>query len=194
MESESRCLNVQFVDQAKKTPEKIAIVSHDGRRISYAELERATSTLAETLRHRGCRRDSVVGIYTQRSLEYAIAYVSILKAGGAYLPMELSYPEPLLQSVLEDAKPVAIVTTKENKENLPPGFEIISLEGEWEEKLNEENALYKKELPPVNTQLDDLAYVVYSSGTTGKPKGVHLFLFIKNEAILKYQASSGSPC
>eukprot|EP00112_Aurelia_sp_Birch-Aquarium-sp1_P026026 Seg898.4 transcript_id=Seg898.4/GoldUCD/mRNA.D3Y31 product="Tyrocidine synthase 2" protein_id=Seg898.4/GoldUCD/D3Y31 len=176
MDSESRCLNVQFVDQAKKSPEKIAIVSHDGRTTSYAQLERATSTLAESLRQRGCQRDSVVGIYTQRSLEYAIAYVSILKAGGAYLPMELSYPQPLLQSVLDDARPVAIVTTKENKENLPSGFEIISLEGKWEKKLNEENSLYKKELPPVNTQLDDLAYVVYSSGTTGKPKGMQYYV------------------
>lgn len=91
-------------------------------------------------------------------------------AGGAYLPIEVSYPLPLLQSVIEDSEPVAICAKSQFAEKLYQFYDrnrVILLEGKWSDKF--------KLLPSISTTvqstLDDLAYTVYSSGTTGKPKG-----------------------
>ena len=172
MDENSLCLHVQFEEQAKKAPDKVAVVSHSGQEMTYKDLKEATDTLAENLRHKGCTKDSVVGIYMERSIEFVIAYVSILKAGGGYLPIELSYPKPLLQSVIDDSTPVAIITMPEHKEWLETETPVIVIKEGWKEKLKDENKSYDKDLSFVQSHLNDLAYVVYSSGTTGKPKGL----------------------
>ena len=166
-------LHQMFVRQAEKTPDVTAVVADDGRTLSFEELHRMTDVLAMYLRQKGCTIDSVVGIYMERSLEYPVAYIAALKAGGAYMPIELSYPEPLLLSIMEDAKPVAVITTLELKDRLPACVEVITLDDGWEQRLSEENEKFPP-LSPVNVELDNLAYVVYSSGTTGRPKGKSL--------------------
>ncbi|XP_065058654.1 uncharacterized protein LOC135686369 [Rhopilema esculentum] len=172
MDENSLCLHVQFEEQAKRTPDQIAVVSHSGQEMTYKDLKEATDTLAENLKHKGCTKDSVIGIYMERSIEFVIAYVSILKAGGGYLPIELSYPKPLLQSVIDDSTPVAIITTPEHKEWLETDAPVIVIKEGWKEKLTDENKSYDKDISFVQSHLNDLAYVVYSSGTTGKPKGI----------------------
>lgn len=94
--------------------------------------------------------------------------------GGAYLPIEVSYPQQLLNSVVEDAEPV-VVCTKEKFLNRfkESNVKCINME-KW--KIN--YSKYKSKLftfNPPEVKLDDMAYTVYSSGTTGKPKG-NLFL------------------
>ena len=164
------CLHEMFVRQAKKTPNATAVVMDDGRSLSFSELDQHTDILATNLRLKGCRRGSVVGIHLERNLEYPVAYIAILKAGGAYMPLELSYPDSLLQSVLDDAEPVAVVTRCHWKEKFCSVGNVIVLNEGWKERLQEENES-KPPLDEMKTSLDDLAYVVYSSGTTGKPKG-----------------------
>ena len=168
------CLHEIFEQQMKNTPSTAtAVMSGDGRSISFSELDHLTDVLATNLRHRGVKRNSAVGIYLKRSLEYPLAYIAILKAGGAYMPLELSYPETLLYSILEDAKPAAIITSENLKEKLPNSVDLILLNEGWDERLEKENAA-KPALEKLKTTLDDLAYIVYSSGTTGKPKGMRL--------------------
>lgn len=165
------CLHEIFVRQMKITQQTAtAVVSDDGRSLSFSELDHLTDVLATNLRHKGVERNGAVGIFLERSLEYPLAYVAILKAGGAYLPLELSYPKTLLCSILEDAKPVAVITDAGLKQRLPSSVEVIVLNEGWEEKLQEENSS-KPHLKEVASTIDDLAYIVYSSGTTGKPKG-----------------------
>lgn len=162
-----------FVRQAKKTPLATAVVCDDGRSLTFSELDRITDTLATNLRHKGCKKDSTVGIYLERCLEYPIAYIAAFKAGGAYLPLELSYPEHLLRSILDDAKPVAVVTTESLKAKLPSFVPAIVVNEGWEKRLAEENDTLAPLPRPAQSHLDDLAYVVYSSGTTGRPKGTY---------------------
>lgn len=168
------CLHDIFERQMKNTPTTAtAVVSGDDRSLSFSELDHLTDILAMNLRHKGVKRNSAVGIYLERSLEYPLAYIAILKAGGAYMPLELSYPESLLHSILEDAKPTAVITSESLKEKLPSSVEVIVLNEGWQERLGKDNAS-KPALEKVKSTLGDLAYIVYSSGTTGKPKGKQL--------------------
>lgn len=165
------CLHEMFIKQARKTPNTTAVVSDDGRSLTFKELDEITDTLALHFRHRGCGKDQVVGIYLDKCFEYPIAYIAALKAGGAYLPLELSYPEPLLASILKDASPVTVVTTEDLRGRIPSSTHVTVLNKAWKARLDKENESLG-DLPPLQSSLDDLAYVVYSSGTTGQPKGI----------------------
>lgn len=171
MDTLNKCLHELFEEQVKLCPDKPAVVGYEGKQLLFRELKQLSDILSENLQHKGCRRDSVVGIYIERSLYFVLSYVSILKAGGAYLPIELSSPKSLLESVVEDSNLVAVITTPEHKSQLPPGLTVIVLEEGWDAKLVEENMSFNMKVSEVKSQIDDLAYIVYSSGTTGKPKG-----------------------
>lgn len=92
--------------------------------------------------------------------------------GGAYLPLEISWPTSILESVLVDAAPTVICTKHPFSERLAHSdIPVIYLNNNWQQQLVEE--LQEISLvPAIKQSLDDKAYVVYSSGTTGKPKGI----------------------
>lgn len=95
----------------------------------------------------------------------------MLITGGAYLPVEVSWPVPLLNSVLTDAEPSVIITKQAFFDRVKQsGIPIVHLDGGWLEKLVSEQKAFPL-IPLVGTSLDEKAYLVYSSGTTGKPKG-----------------------
>ncbi|RDD46798.1 Linear gramicidin synthase subunit D [Trichoplax sp. H2] len=166
------CLHEIFRRQASRTPDAIAVVDPDNNKsMTFKELDMASEVLATNLRHKGIKVDSIGGIYMDKCLEYVIAYIAILKAGGAYLPLDVSYPPALLKMVLEDAEPVAVITTQSWASLLPSELEIIVLDDGWQNILEQENTA-RGDVEQIKNSLDDLAYVVYSSGTTGKPKGI----------------------
>ncbi|XP_046671522.1 mycosubtilin synthase subunit C-like, partial [Homalodisca vitripennis] len=166
------CLHDLFIRQAQKTPGKVAVVDCDGSQITFEELDRMSDLLANKLHRLGLGKNKVGGILMERSLEYTVAYLGILKAGGAYLPIEVSWPKTLLDSVLDDVNPSVICTKEALSARIThSGIPFFLLEGDWLQQLRHE----QKDLPmksPVKCSLDDIAYVVYSSGTTGKPKGI----------------------
>lgn len=91
--------------------------------------------------------------------------------GGGYLPLETSYPTSLLTSIIEDATPVVICTKNEFQPRVAKSsVPLILLDPGWQFILTGKLKGLPP-LPPVKVSLDDLGYVVYSSGTTGKPKG-----------------------
>jgi acyl-coenzyme A synthetase/AMP-(fatty) acid ligase len=88
------------------------------------------------------------------------------------MPLEVSYPPALLKSVLDDAKPVAVCTKMQFCERLTGASALpVLLDTEWLGRMQEENSQRSAFEHPVQVSLDDMAYTVYSSGTTGKPKG-----------------------
>jgi non-ribosomal peptide synthetase component F len=88
------------------------------------------------------------------------------------MPIDLSYPPALLKSILEDAKPVAVCTKARFSANLGGASTVpILLDTDWLDRVTEENSRLAPIKYPVQVSLDDMAYIVYSSGTTGKPKG-----------------------
>ncbi|KAI6233005.1 Fatty acid synthase [Aphelenchoides fujianensis] len=143
------------------------VVLQDGdREWTLAELDKETRKLAGIFVQKfGCQKGSVVAIYMNKTAEYVLAYIAALRAGAAYLPLDISYPSGLLNSVLDEAKPAVVCTTPDHADRLPPTAAKFVFESGW--TLEETKADLPTDITP-----DDIAYIVYSSGTTGKPKGI----------------------
>ncbi|XP_076070735.1 uncharacterized protein LOC143042341 [Mytilus galloprovincialis] len=160
-------LHQMFFRQAKTTPENVAVVEESGKEIKFRNLDENSDKLGKHLVYNGVTPNACVGIYLDKSIEYTTTYIAILKAGAAYLPLDVAYPQSMLKSVLEDAKPKAVITVKDLAHNLHGYDSVIVLEEEWEKTI-----VTGEVTLPTELSLDNLAYIVYSSGTTGKPKGV----------------------
>ncbi len=100
-----------FERVAAANPDNVACVCGNVS-LTYGNLNAQANYVARRLRDLGVRTDSFVAIYLERSPEMLIAILGILKAGGAYLPIDSMYPATRVLEVLEDAKPVAILTTR----------------------------------------------------------------------------------
>jgi amino acid adenylation domain-containing protein/thioester reductase-like protein len=166
-ESAERCLHELFEEQARRTPENIALEDKDIS-LTYGELDDLADRLAAYLRSKDIGPDEPVGVYMERRAEYVIACLAAMKAGGAYLVLELAYPPPLLADVMSDAGPRIVLTQERYADRLPEGTETFCLDAGWDERLEDLPAV--DEGPGVGQ--DNLAFISYSAGTTGKPKGI----------------------
>jgi amino acid adenylation domain-containing protein len=165
--SSDKCLHQLFEAQAAITPDAVA-VSFENQQLSYGQLNERANRLAGYLIARGVKRETLVGICVERSVEMIVGLLAILKAGGAYVPLDSAYPKERLQFVLDDAQLALLLTQERLLERLPDhGAETFCLDRDWPKVAGEsdENLTNK-----VGAQ--DLAYVIYTSGSTGRPKGV----------------------
>jgi amino acid adenylation domain-containing protein len=160
------CLHHLIEAQARRTPEAIALV-FEGRRLTYGELDRRASRLAQHLRGLQAGPDVLVGLFVERSLEMVVGILGILKAGAAYVPMDTSYPEERLAFMLSDADVKLLLTQGSLLAKLPAGAaQVVRLdEFDW----NGPQGQAQGEVP---ARPENLAYVIYTSGSTGRPKGV----------------------
>ncbi|XP_035825631.1 linear gramicidin synthase subunit D [Aplysia californica] len=168
-------LQDQFSKQAKLTPSAVAVVSpHENKTVTFSELDTWTDTLAAALQGRGVGPEKSCGIYLGKSVSFVVAYIATLKAGGGYIPIDTSYPSHMLESVINDAEPTAIVTSCELAPKLSafPDDRLIVLGSEWQDAMKKDNEAKKFSLKKPEMGFDNLGYTVYSSGTTGKPKGI----------------------
>lgn len=164
-----RCAHELFEEQAKRTPDAIALASEDVQ-LSYSELNRRTNQLAHYLRQLGVGPEVKVAVSMRRSPDLVVAILGIMKAGGAFVPLDSSYPTERLSFMLDDAGVPFILSAGNLLENLFTFFaQKIYLDAEWEGISAQPD-----HDPAPSTSSDNLAYAIYTSGTTGLPNAVML--------------------
>ncbi|OPB02335.1 non-ribosomal peptide synthetase [Pseudomonas synxantha] len=151
--------------QAALMPDAIAAV-HEGRQLTYAELNQQANLLAHHLLALGVRPDDRVAIVARRGLDTLAGLLAILKAGAGYVPVDPSHPAERLSYLLSDSAPVAVLTQHALLARLPElEVPVINLDRfTWQH--------HSASNPKVAVGPTNLAYVIYTSGSTGLPKGV----------------------
>ena len=152
-----------FDEQVKLHPEKTAVV-FKGESLTYKQLDERSDKLACTLQDHGVRRNTSVGILAEKSSEMILGILGILKAGGAYVPVAPDYPEQRMNFIIRDSGCRVLVTQDKFLQLNIDDVTKISLNSK--ETFNSENRIIKNINSP-----NDLAYIMYTSGTTGMPKG-----------------------
>jgi len=156
-----------FEAQAAHTPDAVAL-SFEGVTLTYAELNRRANRLARHLRELGVRPEIGVGIYVERSFEMIVGVLGILKAGGAYVPLDPTYPQERLAFMIEDTQAPVILTHTRLVGKLPPyNGQIVNLDDDRWTRYADDNL-------DGGATADSLAYVMYTSGSTGAPKGTSI--------------------
>ncbi|HEX8129280.1 MAG TPA: MupA/Atu3671 family FMN-dependent luciferase-like monooxygenase [Pyrinomonadaceae bacterium] len=166
---EDTAVHQYFEAQADATPDAVALVFED-EELTYRELNERANQLARHLRTLGVGAETVIGIYMQRSPLMLVAMLGVLKAGGAYLPLDTAAPKERLIHMLEDTRPLLVLTEEHLSGELPErtaAARVLSLDAEWQRVAQEERVgnLATVALP------GNTAYVIYTSGSTGRPKG-----------------------
>jgi amino acid adenylation domain-containing protein len=162
-----RCAHELFEEQVGRTPAAVA-VEYEGKQLTYAELNRRANQLAHHLRSLGVGPEVRVGICMERSLEMMVGLLGILKAGGAYVPLDPTFPKERLGFILQDTQPLACVTQQRHLATMPKnGALAVCLEPNMNAARSEANENLEYTVKP-----DNLAYILYTSGSTGQPKAV----------------------
>ncbi|MCP4218270.1 MAG: amino acid adenylation domain-containing protein [bacterium] len=179
----SRSLHGPFREQAARTPDNIAVfgaalapvngtgpnAGHPGSEarltsLSYRRLDAVTDALAARLISAGVGTDDIVGLLLPPCIEMVVAILGVLKSGGAYMPMDTDYPAQRIDFMLKDSGARVLITSR-----------TIPAEGFSGKRIFIEDLRQFPLTSPANVQPQDPAsavYVIYTSGNTGRPKGV----------------------
>jgi len=157
-----------FELQARRTPDSVALVAEGTpRQLSYGELDRRANRLAHRLLRLGLEPEGLVALAVERSPEMVVGILAVLKAGGAYLPLDLGSPPERLAAQIEEARTPVVLTEAAVAGALPQAAPLLRLDEDWERLAGEPDAS-----PGVTAAAERLCYVMVTSGTTGRPKGV----------------------
>jgi amino acid adenylation domain-containing protein len=163
------CLNVPGLIEAqtRATPDSVALRSDRGA-ITYRDLDRRASALSESLVVRGISAGSFIGVCMDRSIELVTSILGIWKAGGAFVPLDMDHPRSRLEMMLEDSRPALVIVDHAGLAALGEhDFDTLLIDADYLAELGGRDAP-----PEVEHQPDAVACVLYTSGSTGLPKGV----------------------
>ena len=156
-----------FEEQVQKNPDKIAVVFYD-KILTYKELDIKVNKLANHLLSYDINKEDIIGIFLDKSLEMIIAILAILKVNACYLPIDIYYPASRINYMLKDSNCKLILSSVNLNNLLDTNVDILNIdfnESFYDTCLDEFD--YSS-----SSSSSDLAYIMYTSGSTGNPKGV----------------------
>lgn len=162
-----RTLAEPFQEQVERTPDAVALQDEDGRTVTYRELNEHANRLAHHLRERGAGPGSRIGIFLQRGIPLVVAIYAAAKTGATYVPLDADLPDQRIALMLADSTPRHVLTDPACRGRIP--------DGAWE--IHDVRAEQAWSGCPATNPLDERigsepVHILYTSGTTGRPKGV----------------------
>jgi len=156
----------KFKEQVLRTPNDIALL-FDTKPLIYLELDEKSNQVAHFLIQKGIKKNDIIAVSLERSLEMMVYIYGILKAGAAYLPIDTETPLERLKFILENSGAKLLFYNHSRIKE-----ETIDADACQLETIAKEISLLDTKKPLVKVDPNDLAYVIYTSGSTGEPKGV----------------------
>ncbi|MFK7808938.1 MAG: AMP-binding protein, partial [Saprospiraceae bacterium] len=168
----------EFEKQTSNQTKETVAIRYDNSLLTYAELEAHANKLAHYLIENGVGKNDRVAILLSRSPEFVIALLAILKTGAAFVPIPTNYPNGRVLGILEDAKPKLVLSNSVLSSKLRVNVNnLIQLDKEAAFIASQQDTV-----PSVLVLPEDTAYLMYTSGSTGLPKGV----MISHQSLTHY--------
>jgi amino acid adenylation domain-containing protein len=203
---QNRCLHELFEEQVERTPEAVSI-AFEQEQLTYRELNQRANQLAHHLVNLGVTPDTLVALLIERSIEFVVAILAVFKAGGAFLPLDPQHPAKRHSQILEQSHCSLVLTIDKFGTALTEALgeidvdrrpQVIHLERLSQQGESEENL-------PLRSAPGNLAYVMFTSGSTGVPKGAmveqvgmvnHIYAKMRDLALSEHDrvAQNGPPC
>jgi amino acid adenylation domain-containing protein len=162
----SKSIQEQFAAQVARAPDAVA-VSGGGVRLTYRQLDERANRLAHRLAGLGVRRAEPVAVLLARSPELVVATLGVIKAGAVYLPLHSAYPLETMQRIMDTTgQPVLLADESARRGGLPASRQVVLVDsGTVPCGLSAAD-------PGIGARPEDLAYVIHTSGSEGRPRGV----------------------
>lgn len=162
-----QCLHELVEEMSISHPDRVAVIEGE-RLLTYRDLNRQANSLASELINLGVGPEVLAGLILDRSMEFVTGVLAILKAGGAFVPFDPTQPGERLASMILDSKPKVVLTIRKYKDRLrDQAVRVICMDEEM--PLPDARA---DQNPPHLARPDNLCYLIYTSGSSGHPKGV----------------------